>query len=434
MKKTTERMRLLPATSWCLYDFANTIYSAVVVTLAFQKHLCELTGKEKFAFTTLSLGLVASGLAVPVCGAISDRTGQAKRYLVWITAICCTCTIAMSATVSVGLLLALYFVTTFTYNTALVFYNALVVEVADRKHVGRITGIGVGLGYLGTAFALPVALYLCDWFANNGMGITRDGRLLSMAPAFMVAGVLFFIFSIPLVVWVPRQHVANPESLSLGVVSAGARRLLATLRMAPRNRNLFCFLVANFLCLDSVNATINCFQRYVENALGLGIKRAAIYMVAFSVVALFSGALAGWLADRFGSKPVLVAATVVFLITLTGCVLTTSEKVFAVLFVGLGTFGLAGTWTAGRKLLVSLAPPDELGEYFGLYGVTQKLSIIGTMLFGWVADWGLGGSVSRNYRIALACLIPTMLIGLLFLAQVRVRDSARDIEAQTRGG
>ncbi len=428
MRSGVEKTRFLPAGSWCLYDFANTIYSGVVVTLAFQLHLAELTGKEKYAFWTLSAGLIASGLAVPACGAIADRTGQSKRYLIFTTAACCVCTIAMSATINWPILLVLYFITTFAYNTSLVFYESLVVQIAERRHVGRVTGLGVGLGYLGTAFALPIALWACKFLKAQGRGIVFNGQILFFGPAFVVAGLLFLIFSIPLIIWVPERRVENEQPLSMTVVGDGFGRLLRTLRNLPANRNVMFFLLANFFCLDTVNALIACFMPFVKKGLGLTTDRAALYMILFSVIALGTGMATGWMADRWGSKRVLAASMLAFLVTLLSCAWTSSEIVFAVMFLGLGTFALAGTWTAGRKLLVTLAPPDEIGEYFGLYGITAKLSIVGNFLFGWIADMKFGAEDSTSYRVALSCLLFSLLIGMALLTRVKVKDSARDIE------
>jgi MFS transporter, UMF1 family len=70
---------------WSLYDFANTIFSAVVLTAYFPLYLTELAGKNWFLGAATTGSMILAGLFTPFFGALSDQTGRTKQYLVLTT-------------------------------------------------------------------------------------------------------------------------------------------------------------------------------------------------------------------------------------------------------------------------------------------------------------------------------------------------------------
>jgi UMF1 family MFS transporter len=401
--------------SWALYDFANTIYSALVVSFAITLHVKEFTGVEKYTFLTMAASLLASGLFLPVAGEVADRTGRAKRYLGAMTLVCCACCIAIAAAGAVWLILALYFVANFCFNSSLAFYDSLLPTLAPRKRLGLVSGLGVGLGYAGVAFALPIGYALLKWYRGTGADHVHT-------PVFAAAGVLFLLFSTPLFLWVPGRPAGRRFRADLRILPLATRRVLVTLRALPRHKNVLLFLLGNFFCVDALNTGIFAYAPYVKNVFGLPSEQVLLWMLPFSLGAFALGLFGGKLSDAIGARRALLCAGISVAVAFLLCSLARSFGLFMAVFVLFGGFGLSTIWVAGRKLLVELVPPGQVGKYFGLYNVGRKLSMIGVVLFGLVADLELPGLAHGGYRLGLLLQLVLLSGGLLCIYKVEAPD------------
>ena len=405
------------ALSWALYDLANTIYSAIVVSFAITLHVKEFTGVEKYTFIAMAASMVVSGLFVPFAGELADRTGRSKQYLMYFTVACCACCVAISGAPWWPLILLLYLVANFCYNSSLAFYDSLLPVVAPPERTGLISGLGVGLGYAGIAFALPVALAALKLYR-------KTNPVHELTPMFALAGVLFLLGSIPLFLLVPERRSTKRLPAGGRVTRLAWTRTLVTLRALPRHRNMLMFLLGNFFCVDAVNATIIGYAPYVENVFRLPRERIMLWMIPFGLCALCLGVLGGRLSDRFGSRRVMMSACVCFMAASFICGVARSTTLFFTAFLVFGGYGLSTVWVAGRKMLLGLAPPGQVGKYFGLYNVGHKLSMIGMVLFGVLADMRIGESQGGGYRAGLLVQLVCMAVGLVLISKVELKDAA----------
>ncbi|MCK6440508.1 MAG: hypothetical protein L6Q71_09970, partial [Planctomycetes bacterium] len=148
------RVLKLAATSWVLYDVANTVYAATI-TFLFVNYV-QLQGGVFALGVTQTISMVLAGLTVPFLATVADRTGRAKTYLVVSTLVCIGAMASFAVDLPlVGLMLA-FAIANFAYEYAMVFYNALLPSVAPLSRAGLVSGLGVGLGYIGTLLALFV--------------------------------------------------------------------------------------------------------------------------------------------------------------------------------------------------------------------------------------------------------------------------------------
>ncbi len=403
--------------SWALYDFANTIYSALVVSWAIALHVKGFTGVEKFTFLTLALSQVASGILLPVAGEVADRTGKTKRYLFALTLAACASCAAISAARSAWMILGLFAVANFCYHSSLAFYDSLLPTLGPRNRLGLISGIGVSLGYLGVNFALPVGLVATSIYKKHDPAH-------EMTPVFAVAGVLFLLFSLPLFLWVPEKPASKPTRPGVPLLSLAFKRVFVTLRALPRHKPVLLFLLGNFLCVDALNAGIVAYAPYVVNVFGLDGRQAGLWIMPFALAAALFGALGGKLTDTFGARKTLISAGVATLGALVVGATARTFPVFIVGFILLGGYGLSTIWVSGRKMLVELVPPGQIGKYFGLYNIGHKLSIIGAVVFGLMADVRIPGIPSGGYRVGMLLQIVLLSIGLICIYKVKPQDDA----------
>jgi len=404
------------ALTWAMYDFANTIYSAVVVSFAITLHVKEYTGVEKYTFMVMAASLLASGAVIPFTGELADRTGRAKRYLLITTLVCCASCALISAAPWTWLILLLFFIANFSYNTSLSFYDSLLPCVAPPERRGYVSGIGVGIGYAGVAFAIPIAIVVRNACQEAGGAHPR-------APLFALAAALFLLAGLPLFFVVPERPSTKTAPSSGGLLKLSFKRTCATLRSLPRHRNILLFLLGNFFCVDALNATIIGYAPYVKNVLHLSDTAVLAWMVPFALCALLLGVLGGRLSDRFGSRRMMMCAAACFIATSVICALSRSAWTFFPAFLVLGGFGLSTIWVAGRKMLLSLVPAGQVGKYFGLYNVGHKLSMIGIVLFGILADLPIGGTPEGGYRAGLLVQVISMGVGLVLISKVKVDDA-----------
>ncbi|MCC6573717.1 MAG: MFS transporter [Planctomycetes bacterium] len=424
----------LPAAAWIAYDLANTVYAAVL-TYVFVPYLGRLLGSQSAQGIVNSLSMIAAGLLVPLFASMADHTGRARLYLV-LTTLCCIVPMGLFGLPSEPVMvLGLFFLANLAYNAALVFYNSLLPSVASPQRQGLVSGLGVGLGYFGTLITLVLALMVF-----KDMGYTTK---------FAVLAGVFFLFALPSFFLVRERRVLLREPFTFSLARQQAKSVLATLRDLPRNRTMMWFLLGNFFCVDVLNTAIMFFGAFTENAFFVNtgtvdnevwVPRATVQvfgmvmtdpadllkLAGFSLntLALLFGVMLGFLTDRFGSLRILRLSAFFLLLGLIGSAYWGGgdATLYIVAICGFGGLGLSGVWTAGRKLLIELSPVEKIGEYFGLYGITVKLSVIGSAVFGVVVDQvtRATGSDLQGWKVALASQAVPLALGLVFLSFVRM--------------
>jgi len=391
LKRNTDALKLY---SWSIYDFANTIFSAVVLTLYFPLLLTSLT-KDKWLLGAATTGsMLLAGAITPFLGALTDATGKNKNYLVKVTLICIFFNALLGTTRNIPLLFTCFAAACFFYHLCLVLYNSLLPVAAPKARQGFASGLGVGLGYLGVVCVLPL-MHMIE---------ARFG----LKAVFPAGALLFLLFSLPLFIFLPERKVENTQSFSRSIFFDQWKRLGELLLLLPKNPALLLFFAGNFFLVDAVNSTILWFSVFTKELYDPGQKALIGVMMGLNAAAFIAGILAGVLTDRMGSMRTLLfssACLCAVLITLTQNI--TFEVYAAVTILG-GALSIAGIWTAGRKRVLELAPADSVGEYFGIYGLTTKVSVLASLFYGIAAD-------AVGMRQGLWVLVIPALIGFLLL-------------------
>lgn len=401
------------AVSWALYDFANTIFSFAVVSSAIGLWLVadERFGERDGNFI-LSVAVVASvglnALVSPILGALSDRGGRRLPYLFAFTALCIVPTAFIGASSPV-LGVALFVIANFGYQAALIYYDATLKTVGKPGTRGRLSGIGVGIGYLGTIFAGLVMLIF---------GVSVDDR-------FLVAALLFAVFAIPIFVFVRESGTVG--RVTMNDVFGSLAQCVTTVRHAREVPGLLRFLVARFFYSDAVNTIIVVMSVVTTKAMGMTDSQALMVLLGLTVVAIFASFGWGRLVDRLGPRRTLMIVLTSWAVGLVlgGISLGVGGAIGIVLFLIAGAIlgsGLGGVQVADRVLMVRLSPPERVGEFFGLYGLVGKGSqVIGQLLYGvtlllFFDTLGIGA-----YQLAVLTLLVTMLVGAWLLRPVSDR-------------
>jgi UMF1 family MFS transporter len=387
--------------SWALYDFANTIFSFAIVSFAMGPLATTALGESlgTLLFTVAASASVALNAAVsPVLGAMSDRTGGRKRYLLVFTVGCILPTVLIGF-VDIRLGLLAFALANFAYQAALIYYDALLPDVATPLARGRLSGIGVALGYVGSIVS---ALLL---------GLTTDADGNITAGSFLLVGSLFAVFAIPIFVLVRERERAKGAFVMADALRSWSQ-LRTTLQHARQRPGLLRFIVGRFFYTDPINTAIAVMSLFAIHAVGFTQGEARGVLIVLIVVAVIASFFWGILADRIGPKRTLMLVLGSWTVGLLLIGLWLDRIPFLIAGAVLGS-GLGGVAVTDRLLLLRLTRPEEVGEMLGLYGMAGKLSaVVGPLMYGgivFVLNPDVNGSIA--YQLAILSLLVLMVIG-----------------------
>ncbi len=410
--------------SWCLFDWANSAFPTVMTTFIFATYFTssvavdKLQGTRQWADATALAGLLIALLS-PVSGAIADLTGQRKRWLALFVLLVALPCLAMwwvkPEHSDVYLALGLMVIATVAFEMGSVFYNALLPQVAPASHLGRISGWGWALGYLG---GLACLLLLLVGFVQNPvpwLGLTKN-ELQQIRISGPVVAIWFVVFALPLFLFVNDKTTNNKLKL-LQAAQQGLKKLVNTLKTLPQQKALLRFLIARMLYIDGVNTLFAFGGIYAAGTMGFTMTQIILFGILMNVAAALGAFVLAWCDDWLGSKLTIVVALLAILALGIGIILSHSVILFWVLTLSLGLF-LGPAQAASRTLMARLTPVDKRNAYFGLYALSGKATMfISPWLFG-VMTVGFG-----SQRAGIASILVFISLGLLILLGVQSKTA-----------
>jgi UMF1 family MFS transporter len=400
---------IVPA-AWSLYDFANTIFSFAVVSGAIGLYLNDQFGQRDggvMLAVSVALSVGINAIVSPILGALSDRGGRRMPFLLLFTVLCIVATFFI-ANVSPLLGVVLFVIANFSYQAALIYYDATLRTVSYPESRGRLSGIGTAIGYCGTV-AVGLTIFLLD---------------VPVVDRFRLAAGFFAVFAIPIFLLVREPRPRDEPPITARDVVASFGQLRTTIQHARGVPGLGRFLLGRFFYSDAVNTVIVVMSVVTTEALGVSDRDANTILLGLTLVAIAASFGWGWLCDRFGPKQTLIAVLGSWAIGLVigGVAIGLGPAGLAPFLVAgaiLGS-GLGGVTVADRVLMLRLSPPDRVGEFFGLYGLVGKGSqVIGTLLYGVILFLFIDRIGIGAYQVAVLSLLVTMLIGVWLVWPVR---------------
>ncbi|MBI4449248.1 MFS transporter [Candidatus Woesearchaeota archaeon] len=390
--------------AWSLYDFANTAFSAMYVTIFFPIFIKIILGGTEFAIgITFGLSMLVVGTIVPLLGALIDATGRKTPYILTLTIVCCAATIATGYLSLEGALVAGFIANT-AYHACLVIYNSYLPRLARTGFQGSASGIGVSLGYFGTIASIIIVALIARPY---GLETIRGAQY-----AFIATAAFFTTFSLPLFItfWKERTRQLSVSLRAIGTEVA------TTITNLPKDRNMRNFLIGGFLYSNAITAAIIFLGLYARTAMRLPIDAFVFSIYPLLAIAAAIGAyIAGPLTDQYGGRRILLWSGGFWIITLLGLILRPDTLTVFMIMSCIGGAAMGAVWTARRPLLVRLAPGRKVGEYFGFEELTDKFSgVLGPIIFGYLATY-------YSYAAGLWTLIGFFVLGILAYAAMSAK-------------
>ena len=427
---------------WMMFDFASQPYNTLLLTFIFGPYFASAVMEDPVAaqaawgFAIGSAGLAIAVLA-PILGAMADASGRRLPYVWAFSALYVGGSAALWFAVPgadpIWPILVAFCIGLIGMEFATTFTNAMLPDLGPRDAIGRISGSGWALGYVGGVLALTVMLLL---LAENEAGVTLLGiePILGLDPDTRegtrsvgpFTALWYVVFMVPFALWVREDRAA--AAADRVPVRAALRRLGRTIRALPRTPGFTAYLGGSMLYRDALNGLYTFGGIYTAGVLGWSVIDVGI----FGIIAAITGAVFAWIGGRadsaFGPKPVIVTCIVVLLaVTLTattvsrdgvlGLPVATGSRLPDIAFYVLGAvIGAAGgsLQAASRTMLVRQADPARMTEAFGLYALAGKAT-------AFLAPWliGIVTLATDSQRIGVLPVAALFILGLLLLTWVR---------------
>ncbi len=410
--------------AWCLFDWANSSFTTLVVTFIYGTYFTQAFFEGDIGTTYWSWGAIAPSsllvaLSSPVLGAIADRGGSRRRFLMISTLVCVTATTALafiepSGTGSIWLALVIFVIANVAFEIGMVFYNAFLPVIAAPESVGRISGYGWGLGYAGGLVCLVIAL-----FGFVGLGgdpllpLSQENGFNVRASNFLVAG-WFLLFSLPLLLWV--RDSGPSEKVRVSEAFADLRTTLVKIVDYPQ---IVRFLIARLIFNDGL-VTIFAFGGiYAAETFGMEFDEVIMFGIALNVTAGIGAVAFGAVDDKLGGRATIIVSLVMLILASLLGVFAPDKQTFWVAGLLIGLFA-GPNQAASRSLMARFVPEKHQNEFFGFFAFSGKATaFLGPVLLGFAsAAWG--------QRVGVATVLIFFVIGLVLLLRVDEKRGVAD--------
>jgi UMF1 family MFS transporter len=419
LNETTEISGRKRIFSWCMYDWANSAFTTLVVTFIYATYFTTSIAQNEIIGTTqwswgIGVSAVLIALLSPVFGAIADRGGRRRRYLIVSTVICVGATalltfIAPGSVNAVLLSLTVFVIANVAFEIGMVFYNAFLPEITPQEKIGRVSGYGWGLGYMGGLFCLVAALAV---FVPDTplFGISTADGFNIRATNLLVAG-WFLLFSLPMFAFVKDCRPAHERAS----VRDAFGDLATTFRQVRGYREIVRFLLARLFYNDALVTVFAFGGIYAMGTFNMTFEEMTVWAITINAAAGLGAFAMGFLDDRIGGKRTALLSIVMLAAAATVAVLTTSTTLFWIAGIVIGV-AVGPNQAASRSLMGRFVPPRHKAEFFGFFAFSGKItSFTGPILLGLVT------AATGSQRAGMSTILLFLLVGGLLLLTVDER-------------
>ena len=399
--------------AWSLYDFANQPFTTIIVTFIYSAFFVKVIAANEqegtFLWTSaIAITAIVVSLLSPILGALADRGGYRKLFLILSTLTCTLFSILLYFPNEGDVYLALtcFVIANIAFEMGSVFCNSYLPDLSNSKNIGRISGYAWGLGFLGGLLALFLSLFLFD--INNPDEIRKINILV---------GVWFLLFSIPTFLFV---NDSKREKFSRNHIYSSFHSLKDTFKGISSYRKVYRFLIARLFFNDGLITIFALGGVYAVGTLYFTFEEVMMLGIVLNLCACAGSFLFGYIEDKIGANKVINISLLVLifatLIAYHSPDTTHPKEWFWVAGVLLGLM-VGPNQSCSRSLMSRLTPKEKQIEFFGFFALTGKAtSFLGPMLFGIITKF-------YSQQMALWVVIILLLIGLILFNRPDVKQA-----------
>ena len=397
--------------SWSFYDFANQPFSTIIVTFIYGAFFTSVIASDEKTGTLLwTNGIAITAIIVsilsPILGALADKAGYRKFFLISFTWICAVFSILLYFPQSgdVFFALSLFVIANIAFELGTVFCNSYLQDLADEKNSGKISGFSWGLGFVGGLLALFLSFSLFELDSSGIRGIN------------ILVGVWFLIFSIPTFLFVKDR---KKDKLTKKHFLDSFASIRTTFKEVVKYRTIMKFLIARLFFNDGLITIFSLGGIYAIGTLDFSIPEVMTLGIVLNISAAIGSFIFGYLEDKIGVKEVINLSLVVLvfstLLAFIAPYFIFQKEIFWVAGVLIGLM-VGPNQSCSRSLMAKLTPKEKQNEFFGFFALTGKAtSFLGPILFGII-------TFNFSQQVALWVVIFLFLIGLILFNKINFQD------------
>jgi len=416
----TDRAGRRELLAWAFYDFANSGYTTVVQTTIFSTYFVGVVAGMAQGVTpglstllwSLAIGIANFIVMIsgPLVGAIADHRACKKIFLL-ISSVGCIVSTALLALVGPGdiwLGMVLVTLSAIMFASGENLIAAFLPEIVPEKNMGRMSGYGWSLGYLGGLLTLGICLAYITWAKQQGFPETHF-----VPVTLLITAAIFALTAAPTFIWLRERAIPVVWDKSLSNLQVSYARLLHTFKEAARFRDLLWFLITLGIYQSGVSTVVVLAAIYAPEVMGFDTPSLIVLIMVVNVTAAIGAFICGHLQDRIGSVPTLAMTLLIWIVAVIVALLASEP---ADMWIAGNIIGVAmgASQSVGRALVSKFSPVERAGEFLGLWGLVNRLSaIIGPLSYGLINYWSDG-----NHRLSLLSTLAFFIIGLALLSKV----------------
>lgn len=385
-----------------MYDFANSSFTTIIVTVVFSKYFVHTVVNQGEYGTALwgraiSISMLLVAISAPIFGAIADHSRAKKKFLFINTYLTIIFTALLYFVTAGDVLKGMIFfiIANFGYNSANVFYNALLPEIVNRQNLGKVSGWGWAFGYIGGLSALFLILPL----VNNNL----------IRFIFPLVAVFFFIFSLFTFVFLKEME---RESKRTNYFKSAFFRIKTSFSHFRKFKELSKFFLSYLIYNDGIVIVISFAAIYGATRFGMNTKDLIKYFIIAQVTSMIGAFTFGYILDKIGAKKTISITLFIWILVVLGAFFC--ETINQFYLVGLlAGLAIGSSQSSSRTMLALLTPDSKMAEFFGFYSFSGKMaSIIGPIVYGEIAR------ITSSQKWSILSVLAFFLIGMIFLQTV----------------
>ena len=409
---------------WAMFDFANSSFTTVIITVVFSAYfVSHVVGDDLLGVKYWGWGLALSNLVVMTCGpfvgAVADFSGLKKRFL-FISYLFCVIFTALLFFVGKGDVIPALIIVIFaniSFSAGENFCAAFLPEIARPDQMGKVSGYGWALGYIGGLLSLVICLLIFRFFGQGELQIRFT---------FLSTALFFLLSAIPTFLWLRERKL--PEHLPCGetYIKKGYMRLRETFRDLADFGELMKFLFVFFLFSCGISTVIAFSAIYAESVAGFSKSETLIFFIAVQLSSSLGAFAFGFVEDRIGAKKT-ISITLVLWIAVVAAIWWSPSKTIFWLAGNLAGLAIGSSQSSSRAMVGLFTPRSKSAEFFGLWGMAAKLAAT-VGIFSYSLMTTISGSM-RSGILLTALFFIAGLIGIMFINEERGKKGAADYES-----
>jgi UMF1 family MFS transporter len=424
--------------AWAMYDWANSAYSTLLITvlngyilsLFPEPHNQNATfpvvyvgdnaidGKVVYAWS-IGFSMFVAAILSPIVGALADARANKRLWLrgTALAGAVCGTALGLIPPAYPWAIAVMFISTCFFFELAFGFYNAFLPEIADEASMNRVSAQGFAAGYLGGGIALAIAFALVLF----GDSIGLESTLSRVRASLVLMGVWWGVFSLP-AIFILRDKAA-PRSREMAFTAAtrqAVREVKSTLSHLRQFQALAWFLIGFLFYNDAVQTVLTQASTFARDEIGLEDASLMPIILMIQFVSMPGAIFVGWLADKIGQKQALYLCLAVWVALLSFSWWVTTETEFWIMGAVVALV-MGGIQSVSRSIMGIMTPANRTAEFFGFYNLSSKAtSFIGPFTFGLVIQ------LTDSARLAILSLLAQLIIGWILVSRVNVARGRED--------